>query len=170
MNLDFLNSNIHGYSPDDLSSSDCEYIEKYWIESPDLKNSWGILLDAAFKRSPSSVSIQFGRTVDIKRGGLIFDEPEFHVFSDLAKKTGAIKFAVVEDVEQSDWDIINDNSFFRFSYPVDISWNEMVRSCPLADDVFLRPIRCFFVILDNGAIGKYVNNDAETPYELTFTH
>lgn len=44
----------------------------------------------------------------------------------------------------------------------------MVSSCSIADDVFMRPIRTYFVISDSARVGKYVDSDALHPYELFF--
>jgi hypothetical protein len=115
-----------------------------------------------------SVSINSGYLVDTQQGGLLFDQSEFVSFTGRLKESGENRFSVIEDVGAgSDWNLGN-MAFFRFSYPSDVVWDEMVNSCSLAKDVFLRPIRCFIVVSKHALIGKYVDNDAETPYELRF--
>ena len=168
MSDDFIQSGLPGYGSCDLTPGDIDYLSRYWLSLDELANKWSFILDSSFVRLSKGISIEPGRVVDMRRGGLLFDEPEFALFVKDANKLGARRFAVIEDIGQSDWVANVDRSFFRFSYPLAIPWEDMTRSCPLAEDVFLRPIRCFFVVLDNGIIGKYVNSDAEIPYEMVF--
>lgn len=101
-------------------------------------------------------------------GGGIFTEEEFIEFKSISINLGANRFALIEYIGQNDWAAFTSQSFFRFSYPLDVSWVEMANSCSIANNVFMRPIRVFFVITDNGCVGKYVDNDALHPYELFF--
>lgn len=165
---DFLRSEILGFAYSDLSNEDFCYIDKYWLNLEDLVSFWVPILLTTFSKHGGNISIPRGFQVDIRCGGILFDEDEFQEFTRDAKLAGGKEFAVIEDIAQNGWKLLNQIDFFRFSFPVDIKWPEISASCPLADDVFLRPIRCFYVIVDNGFIGKYVDNDRETPYEIAF--
>lgn len=165
---DFLSSRIVGYSANNVDESTERYIRKYWIERVSLCTDWANILKTSFVRFSEAISVASHCSVESKVGGIIFTEEEFSDFVLQVEAVGADRFAVIEDIGQKDWRQLTVYDFFRFAYPPDISWGEMTRSCALADDVFGRPIRCFFVTTDNGRFGKYVNNDAETPYELVF--
>lgn len=169
MTTDFINSKLDGYALDDLKSSDVRYLKNFWISIDELSTVWGAVLSGAFSQTSGVVSINAPYSVNRKMGGVLFDESEFDRFKLDAEVSGATRFAVIEDIGQESWQTFNDPAFFRFTYPIDITWNEMALSCALAEDVFLRPIRCFFVVLENWHGGKYVNSDAEAPYELIFT-
>jgi hypothetical protein len=47
-------------------------------------------------------------------------------------------------------------------------WTELASSCSIADDVYMHPIRVYFVITGNGWVGKYADSDPAHPYELFF--
>ena len=59
-------------------------------------------------------------------------------------------------------------NFCRYCYPLNATWDEIANSCAIADDIFMRPIRAYFVVTDNGRLGKYANNDVAKPYDLVF--
>jgi hypothetical protein len=168
MNHDFMLSGIDGYSSSRADNSLSRYLEKYWIDREALEHDWAPLFESVFRRSSGKVSVANNFVVDILQGGILFTKDEFLEFEARAKEQGANRFAVVEDIGQRDWHALKRVDFFRFSYPVTVSWEEMARSSILAQDVFERPIRCFFVITDNGKLGKYANNDADPPYDLVF--
>lgn len=168
MSNDFTASMINGYVSGGLEDSTVRYVDNYWIDREQLECDWAPLIESVFKRSSGKVSVAQGYVVDFRQGGILFTQDEFLAFVDRAKAAGAEKFAVIEDIGQLYWRDLQDLSFFRFSYPVDVPWNEMTCSSILAQDVFERPIRCFFVVTDNGRVGKYANNDADKPYDLIF--
>ncbi len=167
MTPDFLDSAIDGYAPDSLDRSTIQYLENYWINRESFEQDWAHLFVSAFRRVSGKVSVASG-SVDFLQGGTVFVKEEFLAFIARAEESGATRFAVVEDIGQSNWSALKSFDFFRFSYPVGIGWDEMTKSSILAQDIFERPIRCFFVITDNGAVGKYANNDADPPYDLVF--
>lgn len=169
MTTDFINSRLDGYDLDDLKPSDVHYLKNFWIGIDELKTIWAPVLSDAFLQTSGVVSINAPYSVNREMGGVLFDESEFDRFKLDAEISGATRFAVIEDIGQESWQTLHDPAFFRFAYPIDITWSEMALSCALAEDVFLRPIRCFFVVLENGHAGKYVNSDAEAPCELVFT-
>lgn len=74
--------------------------------------------------------------------------------------------AVIEDEGQPHWEGIDREDFLRYAFPVSITWTELAFSCDLADDVFQRPVQAYFVVTDNGRVGKYADADADAPYEL----
>lgn len=168
MNQDFIASAIDGYTPKSLDERTARYLDNYWIDRESLERDWAPLIESAFSRSSGKMSITEGYAVDILQGGILFTRDEFLAFVASAKGAGAKSFAVVEDMGQPRWNALQAFDFFRFSYPIDIHWDEMTHSSALAQDVFERPIRCFFVITDNGKVGKYANNDVDTPYDLVF--
>lgn len=166
---DFLRSSIPGYDTADLDGDLVKYIEKYWIDSERLIQTWAWIIESRFVRSTTGiVSVAAGCSTEVRCGGLIFEENEFLDFRSDAKRNGSQEFAVIEDVGQSQWISLRDFNFFRFFYPVDVSWSEMTRSSTVAEDIFGRPIRCFFVVTRDGKFGKYVNNDADMPYDIVF--
>ena len=168
MDHDFMVSAIDGYPNSRADDSLAQYLEKYWIDRESLEHVWAPLFESVFRRSSGRASVADNFVVDISQGGILFTKDEFLEFVARAKEVGATRFAVVEDIGQRDWRALKRFDFFRFSYPVTVSWEEMARSSILAQDVFERPIRCFFVITDNGKLGKYANNDADPPYDLVF--
>lgn len=168
MSSDFLASKMSGFAPNDLATNDLIYINKYWLNADELAISWAPVLVGTFVSSENGVLIKPGRCIDIRCGGILFEEQEFKIFANNARELTSKNFAIIEDVGQNSWTKPNTLSFFRFSFPIDITWIEMSKSCLLAEDIFSRPIRCFYVILDNGLAGKYVNNDDEVPYEVAF--
>ena len=101
-------------------------------------------------------------------GGIIFDEADLADFNFNMLSSGARTFAVIEDVGQHQFDRLADSGFYRFSYDAGTLWNEIADCCSIAQEVFQRPIRRFFVISDNGRFGKYVDNDASPPTEISF--
>lgn len=168
MSMDFFESSIEGYSAEFLTQDDITYLCKYWIDADVLSSKWSSVLTSSFSVRNLDVGIAPGKSVDVRMGGVLFVEDEFKLFKFLAVESGANEFAVIEDVGQQDWGELSQLNFFRFSFPLSVDWGEITKSCQLAEDVFSRPIRAFFVLTDNGQIGKYVNNDADPPYELFF--
>lgn len=165
---DFWESGISGYDEEFLSHSDRYYISHFWLNADTLVKEWADVLDRSFVIKGTNVSIAPVKDVDVQRGGVLFVEEEFNKFKRLAIKSGAKNFVVIEDVGQQNWRKILDKSFFRFSYPLSITWKEIANSCAIADDIFLRPIRAYFVVTDNGRLGKYTNNDVTHPYDFFF--
>lgn len=168
MNEDFATSGLDGYVSASLDENTVRYLDHYWLDRRCLESQWAELIVSVFKRSDGSISIAPDKKVEHHLGGILFTKEEFHAFVELAKMTGARRFVVIEDAGQAEWDVLRETNFFRFSYPMDVGWDEIAHSSILAEDVFGRPIRCFFVITDNGKLGKYANNDADPPYDLTF--
>lgn len=165
---DFYESGIPGYEEEFLKYADRQYLNQFWLDVDVLVKEWGDVLDRSFVISGKCVSIAPVKDVDVRRGGVLFAEEEFKQFKRLALQSGAKNFVVVEDIGQQDWREITVRSFFRFSYPLVTTWDEVASSCSIAEDIFLRPIRAYFVVVDNGQLGKYANNDAEKPYDLVF--
>lgn len=166
--IDFQSIGIVGYGEVSLDELDIYYLEKYWLNLESLVSYWAGLLDQAFIVNRDGPEIRCQSNMEYRPGGVLFTEQEFLDFKRLSIDLGAKSFAVIEYIGQSEWVDFSSRSFFRFAYPLDVSWSEMTSSCPIADDVFMRPIRAFFVISDNGRIGKYVDSDAFHPYELFF--
>ncbi|MGB6143438.1 MAG: hypothetical protein WBG33_03990 [Rhodanobacter sp.] len=165
---DFYKSGIPGYEEYLLSHSDRIYINRFWLDAQTLVEKWAPVLDRSFVIKDGSVSIAPIKDVDLQVGGVLFVEEEFEKFRRIAFRLGAQDFVVIENVGQKNWIEITDRSFFRFSYPLSITWEDISKSCAVAEDIFLRPIRAYFVVTDNGRLGKYTNNDAARPYDLVF--
>ena len=168
MNRDFMASMIDGYAENDLDEGTVQYLDNYWIDRDRFSQDWSHLIQSTFRRSSGKVSVVEGCAVDFLQGGILFAKDEFLAFLDQARATGATRFAVIEDIGLPDWGNPQEFNFFRFSYPTNVDWDEMAHSSILAQDIFERPIRCYFVVTDNGKIGKYANNDADSPYDLIF--
>ena len=168
--MDFFSSEIDGYGEEVLTPEDVRYLRKYWLDANMLSSEWSEVLSSCFLVSKLEVGIAPGISVDVRMGGVLFIEDEFNEFSSLAVERGANRFAVIEDVGQQSWANFSRLNFFRFIFPLDVDWYEIAKSCQLAEDALLRPIRAFFVVTDKGQVGKYVNNDADPPYELFFTN
>lgn len=169
MNADFINSSLAGYEPRFITSADQNYLDKYWLSMDVLMNRWAGVLASSFILTGSKVRISPQQNVDVMVGGVVFDEDEFGEFTSMLAASGASAFAVVEDIGQQEWMREMDPKFFRFEFPIGISWRDISQSCPIAEDVFLRPIRCFFVIGENARVGKYVDSDSESPHQILFT-
>lgn len=166
--MDFFDSKFTGYSRKFLTSQDEIYVNKYWLDANILSSTWKDVLDSVFVIDGSDVKIINDIKSENQLGGILFVEDEFEIFKISLRNANAKKFIVVEDIGQEGWNNFSGLEFFRFCFPNDIEWNEMTSSCQLANDVFSRPIRAFFVVSDNGLVGKYTNNDACPPYELVF--
>lgn len=168
MNMDFSESAIPDYRKDQLTPEDLAYLNAYWLDRDALSSKWGSTLAASFVVKGQSVGIAPGNLVDVRMGGILFIDEEFEEFRSLALEAGASEVAVIEDIGQQDWNRLTHLGFFRFSFPLSLDWRQVSAACSLAEDVFLRPIRAFFVVTGNGAVGKYANNDADPPYEFFF--
>jgi len=166
--LDFSLSNITGYEGCALGELEVKYLDKYWMSVGGLTENWAGVLARAFVLKAGGPEVSFFHQAQWRPGGVLFTEEEFAEFTRLASRTGAQRFAIVEYVGQKQWSDFISGSFFRFSYPLDVSWSEIACSCAIADDVFMRPIRSYFVITDNGLAGKYVDSDALHPYEIVY--
>lgn len=164
---DFLSSNLSGYEAEFLTKEDLAYLNRFWLPFDQIQEVWGMLLSEAFDCSSEGVRIRPGRDVDIRMGGCLFDEDDFLEFSERGLALGAKCFAVIEDGPRNG-DTLESRSSFRFVFPINIPWRELAHAAPISEDVFQRPIRCFFVISDNGKIGKYVDNDADRPSQMYF--
>ena len=164
---DFLSSNLSGYEAEFLTKEDLAYLNKFWLPFDQIREAWGQLLSEAFDCGSENVRIRLGRSVDIRVGGCLFEEDDFSEFSERGIALGAKSFAVIEDGRRSR-NAFESRSSFRFAFPIAISWRELAHAAPISEDVFQRPIRCFFVISDNGKIGKYVDNDADRPFQIIF--
>lgn len=165
---DFNESGMSGYEDEFLDHSDRHYLSRFWLDADALAEEWADVLDRSFVIKGRNVSIAPVKDVDVRMGGVLFVEEEFKEFKRLALQSGATNFVVIEDAGQQDWRQITDRSFFRFCYPLSVTWDEIANSCAIADDIFNRPIRAYFVVTDNGLLGKYANNDAVKPYDLAF--
>lgn len=166
--MDFEKSAIPGYDSSSLTSADANNLLDYWIDLEIVSARWSSALERNFTITGSEVRIANDREVDVRMGGVVFAEDDFNEFQRQAAASGASRFAVIEDIGQQGWKHFDASGFLRFSYPVVTSWSRIAKACPIAEDVFIRPIRAFFVVTDNGMVGKYANNDTSPPYELWF--
>lgn len=165
---DFSESSMVGYEEEFLDPSDLHYLSRFWLDADVLAMKWADVLDRSFVIKGKNVSIAPVKDVDVRMGGVLFVEEEFKEFKHLALQSGATNFVVIEDVGQQSWTQMASRSFFRFCYPLNAAWDEIADSCAIADDIFIRPIRAYFVVTDNGRLGKYANNDVAQPYDLVF--
>lgn len=168
MRNDFYRSGIPGYGKESLDYPDCHYLDRFWVDAGTLVETWADVLERSFVVRGKNISIAPMKDVDVRMGGVLFVEEEFKEFKHLALQSGATNFVVIEDVGQKNWKKLESHSFFRFAYPLSVGWGEIAHSCAIAEDIFTRPIRAYFVVTDNGRLGKYANNDADRPYELIF--
>ncbi len=166
--VDFQSSGMDRYDMSRLDEADLRYLGNYLLDTDVLIRDWSNLLDGIFVLQESGVAVAPALDVEPRLGGILFLVDEFDEFKREAVASGANSFAVVEYIGQKGWADDASPSFFRFAYPVDVAWEEMVGSCVIAKDVFGRPIRVFAVVTDNGKVGKFADNDALRPYELTF--
>lgn len=166
--IDFQSSGMERYDMSRLDEADLRYLQNYWLDTDVLIREWSNLLDSIFVLQNSGVAVAAGVGVESRLGGILFIADEFVEFKRQAIASGATSFAVVEYIGQNGWTDDSSPSFFRFSYPVGVSWEEMTNSCEIAKDVYGRPIRAFAVVTDNGKVGKYADNDALRPYEWIF--
>lgn len=168
MMLDFIKNTPSGYIASSLSENDVNYINNYWVSEDGFFNYWSTIIGSCFHDDGVGVKVSQAKQWHAALGGVIFEEEEFELFKEAAKTGGAQQFCVVEEIGGLNWSRYLGAKFFRFNFPVEIEWEEMTRSSVVAADVFLRPVRRFFVVVDNGLMGKYVNNDDEVPYEIIF--
>ncbi len=166
--VDFQSSGIERYDMSRLDQANLDYLQKYWLDADALSRNWSNLLDGIFVLQEGGVGVHSGLGAESRLGGGLFTAGEFAEFKHRATESGASCFAVVEYIGQKGWTDDSSPSFFRFAYPLSVSWDEIAASCSIAYDVFGRPIRAFAVIADNGQVGKYADNDAPRPYELIF--
>lgn len=166
--LDFEPSQITGYEGATLDEANTLYLRNYWLNIDDLVRDWAGVLDRSFELGKGRAGVSPDLNAEARLGGVLLTDDEFVEFKRLAIESGATRFAVVEYVGQDQWKSYTSLDFFRFSYPLDISWAELACSCSIADDVYMRPIRVYFLVTDNGRVGKYADSDAARPYELFF--
>ncbi|RMH94429.1 hypothetical protein EBB59_01695 [Lysobacter pythonis] len=111
MTADFLASKIEGYSSNSLDERTVRYLENYWTDRESFKRDWVYLLESVFKRASGKVSVAGNLVADFMQGGILFTEDEFSSFVARTKESGATRFAVVEDIGQSDWGSLKELDF-----------------------------------------------------------
>lgn len=145
-----------------------EYLEKYWLDKQELNKDWikikNTVFNPVFKFLPDAV---FNKDFDvlIRLGGTALDQEQYELFQSCMKITGDRYFVVLED-----YDEVNPPHFsgppLRFKYPVDITWEEIIGGDMISYQVFIRPIRMYFIFGDSGKWGKYAGNDYASPIDI----
>jgi hypothetical protein len=147
------------------------YFKKYWLDKKELDEVWlkikNKIFNKDFHQLPDRV-INQDIEVIILKGGIVLIEKEFIQFQSCMKRTGDKFFIVLEDYDENNPPHISGPPY-RLKFPADITWEEMTsRGDPsfISYDVFMRPIRNYFVFGDSGAWGKYAGNDYEFPLDI----
>ena len=148
-----------------------QYLEKYWLDKNELKEVWLKIKNRIFNKDfihlPDPV-INKDLDVIILKGGIVLYEKEFELFQSCMKSIGDNYFIILEDYDENN-PPHSSGPPYRFKFPVNITWEEMTSggdSYMLSYDVFLRPIRNYFVFGDSGAWGKYAGSDYEWPLDI----
>jgi hypothetical protein len=144
------------------------YLNKYWLDKQELKEVWlkikDVIYNPGFKVLPDPVFSHNFDTIILK-GGSVLNKEEFEILQSCMKVIGEKYLLLVEDYDE-EISPINAGPAFRFKYPVDITWEKIMSGGEISFDVFLRPIRNFFVFGDSGQWGRYVGNDYDSPLDI----
>jgi hypothetical protein len=148
-----------------------QYLENYWLDKKELTEVWldikNRIFNKDFLRLPDRVMNE-NYDVIILKGGTVLYKKEFELLQTCMKNVGEKYFIILEDYDENKPPHTNGPPF-RFKYPVDITWAEMISqgdpSLP-AYHVFLTPERNYFVFGDSGTWGKYAASDYELPLNI----
>jgi hypothetical protein len=145
-----------------------EYLKKYWLDKQELKEVWlnkkDTIFNPNFKVLPDPVFNQNFDTIILKGGSVLYEQ-EFEILRSCMKVTGDKYLLLVEDYDEETSPIVAGPSS-RFKYPINISWKEIMSGAELSMDIFLRPIRNFFVFGDSSQWGRYAGNDYDSPLDI----
>lgn len=139
------------------------YLKKYYLTEICYKNSFmsvkkSIFADGDFL-SDRRGKFSEGYSCKISDAGLIFTEHEFfEINQDMIKNNENYLIIIEDDVDQC--------VPFRMRYPAGTSWSELKSGDCISFEIFDRPIRNYYIFVEGGRWAKYVNNDADAPYEI----
>lgn len=169
---DFIDTMTSKVNISTYGDVEINYLDHYWITREELLLKWCDVLCDAFDilTTDSRNKVKRKELMDIRATSYLFDdESAFNRLIEAGRISGATSFAIVEDIGEMNFHNLDDWGFFRISFNIDSSWDNLSNGSGVAYDIFRRPIRSFFVISDNGCVGKYVDNDAENSFEVFFT-
>ena len=126
------------------------YLDKYWIDQDEAKE-W-IKMKESFKKLECETITEIG--------GVVFYKDEFEQMKKFMNICGDTFFVLLE-INNSDNRIIN------FKFPLIIEWDELLNGGWLSYECFERPIRCYFIIGNSGKWCRFIDNDLETPVQIT---
>jgi hypothetical protein len=140
------------------------YLRKYWLDKQELKDVWLKKRKEVFTDPiifPSSI---FNDELDviINKGGAVLPEEDFEPLKLCIQHTGDNYFIILEDYDE-DNPPHTSGPPYRFKYPVGISWSEIMSGGSISYDVYVRPIRNYFVFGDSSQWGRYCGSDFEYP-------
>lgn len=159
---DFMASSGWSMAPDPAS---LKYIESSWIAEPHIA-PWVSAITSIFDRAGGVIGVRSGFVVRRSGSSLLFEKEGYERFTLWAQKVAAERFCVIEDDLSPSLYEIRGLHCLRYGFEVGADWEWLTNSCDAAIDLFQRPIRQFFVVTDNGMLGKYCDNDSENSFEL----
>jgi hypothetical protein len=143
-----------------------EYLKIYWLDKNELKTlaTKAMIYHPNFKALPDPIFNEHFDIVILKGGSVLYKE-EFELLQSCMRAIGDKYFFLVEDYDE-ETSSIDAGPSYRFKFPVDITWDIIMSGAEISYDVFLRPIRNFFVFGDSGQWGRYVSDDYDYPLDI----
>jgi|WetSurMetagenome_2_1015567.scaffolds.fasta_scaffold361350_1 hypothetical protein len=145
-----------------------KYLEKYWLEKPELNEVWSkiknTIFNSTFNAFPDPVyNVSFDTIV--RKGGCILYRDELELLQSCMRTIGDKYLLIIEDFDETNPPHTSGPPY-RFKFPVDISWEAILSGAELSLLVFQMPERNYFIFGDSGQWGKYAGNDYESPLEI----
>jgi hypothetical protein len=145
-----------------------KYLEKYWLDKRDLNEVWlnikNKVFSTAFSAFPDPLYNVSFDTI-IRKGGCLLYQDELEQIQLCMKNFGEKHLFIIEDYDETNPPHTSGPPY-RFKFPVDISWKEIIGGAELSWLVFRIPERNYFVFSDSGQWGKYAGNDYEYPLDI----
>jgi hypothetical protein len=149
-----------------------EYLEKFWLNKRELIDVWlkikSRVFNTFFKTLPDPLYNKTFETIILK-GGSVLPKDNFDAFLTCLRIVGDTSFIILEDYDDNN-PPHKSGPPFRFKYPINITIETIMSGADISKQVFLRPVRNYFVFGDSGQWGKYVGNDFEYPLEIIGFH
>ena len=145
-----------------------EYLEKYWLDKQELNEYWIKIKNEVFNPDFSIIPDPvFNKDFDwiVRLGGTALAPEEYELFHSCMKITGDKYFIVLEDHDE-DNPPHNSGPPLRFKYPIDITWEEITGGADISEQIYVWPMRMYFIFGDSGKWGKYAGSDYPSPIDI----
>lgn len=135
------------------------FMRKYWLSKDEYSNVWKPIQERMFSETydgnvifkPSFLTI----TVD---GGCLFDEKDLCKMQEIFSYIGEQQFVVIMD-PQDDTKNKNGEPAFRFKFPADITWKELMSGNYISAVLVEMQFNNYFMFGQNEKWGKYIATD-----------
>jgi hypothetical protein len=144
------------------------YLDKYWLEKKELNEVWLNVKNRIFNvnfRNLAEPVFNEQYEILIFKGGSVLPEDYFNAFLECVRISGDKSLIVLEDYDENN-PPHESGPPFRLKYPTNITMEAIMSGADISKQVFIRPVRNYFVFGDSGHWGKYVGNDFIYPLEI----